>query len=81
MAEPAEPLRLVLEESGDEADDQRRLAALFRLLQEQPGSDRVLLKIHTREDETIELALPTARLDASLRQRLCDAVSGVGAAS
>ena len=69
----------MLEESGDEADDQRRLATLFRLLQEQPGADRVLLTIHTRENETIDLALPSARLDDALRKRLCDAVSGVAA--
>ncbi|HEX5369054.1 MAG TPA: DNA polymerase III subunit alpha, partial [Dehalococcoidia bacterium] len=76
-----EPLHLVLEESGDDNDDQRRLATLFRLLQEQPGPDRVLLSIHTREHETIELALPSARLDDVLRRRLCDAVSGVAAAT
>jgi DNA polymerase-3 subunit alpha len=75
----AEPLHLVLQESADEKDDQRRLSTLFRLLQEQPGPDRVLLTIHTRESETIDLALPSARLDDALRKRLCEAVAGTPA--
>jgi hypothetical protein len=67
-------LRLVLQESEDESDDQKRLGMVFRLLNEQPGIDKVLLTIRTREGEAIDLALPTARLDESLRSRLREAV-------
>ena len=69
-------LRLVLHESEDENDDQKRLGAVFRLLNDQPGIDKVLLTIRTRTGETIDLALPTARLDDTLRSRLRVAVSG-----
>jgi len=74
--EPAPPpqLRLVLNETGDEVADQKRLAAVFRLLQAQPGSDRVLLTIHTGDGNAIELALPTAKLDERLRASLLEAV-------
>ena len=65
---------LVLVESDDEEADQKRLASLFRLLQAQPGDDRVLLTIRTRYDETIELALPSARLDEALRRELENAL-------
>jgi DNA polymerase-3 subunit alpha len=74
--EVAPPLRLVLRESADEDADQKRLATVFRLLQAQPGSDRVLLTIHTRDGDTIDLALPTAKLDTGLRASLEEAVSG-----
>jgi len=80
IAEPAAryeasaPLRLVLKETEDEDADQKRLASVFRLLQAQPGSDRVLLTINTRDGDTIELALPTAKLDEELRRQLTDAV-------
>ncbi len=40
-----------------------------------------MLTIHTRENETIDLALPSARLDEALRKRLCDTVGGVAAAT
>jgi hypothetical protein len=69
-------LRLVLHESEDEGDDQKRLGAVFRLLSEQPGTDKVFLTIKTRAGENIDLALPTAQLDESLRSRLREAVSG-----
>jgi DNA polymerase-3 subunit alpha len=73
---PAPPpaLHLVLRESADEDADQKRLAAVFRLLQAQPGADRVLLTIHTRDGDSIDLALPTAKLDASLSEQLQAAV-------
>ena len=67
---PTGPLRLTLRETADEASDQRRLSALFRALQSQPGNDPVHLTIHTRDGETIELALPTVRMDEALRQTL-----------
>jgi hypothetical protein len=74
-AEPAPPpLRLELTESPDEDADQKRLATVFRLLQAQPGNDRILLTIHTRDGDAIDLALPTAKLDADLRQKLGEAV-------
>ncbi len=64
------PLALVLQESADEEADQKRLAAVFRLLQEHPGNDQVHLTIRTRESDTIDLALPTAALDDALRAAL-----------
>jgi hypothetical protein len=67
-------LRLVLNETADEDAEQKRLATVFRLLQAQPGADRVLLTIHTRDGDAIDLALPTAKLDADLRQKLSQAV-------
>jgi hypothetical protein len=70
-------LRLVLHESEDEGDDQKRLGAVFRLLNEQPGTDKVFLTIRTRAGETIDLALPTAKLDDGLRSRLKEAVGQV----
>jgi len=73
------PLRLVLNETSDEDADQKRLAAVFRLLQAQPGGDRVLLTIHTRDGAAIELALPTAKLDEGLRVSLQEAVAVVTA--
>jgi hypothetical protein len=79
-----ESLRLALREGADEAEDQRRLATIFRLLQEHPGRDDVFLTIKTREGETIELRLPTAHLDEALTAALkaavgldADAASGV----
>jgi hypothetical protein len=77
--EPTEALRLSLKETEDESDDQHRLSTVFRLLQEQPGADKVLLTIHTREGETINLALPTARLDDALCARLREALEGAKA--
>jgi hypothetical protein len=68
------PLRLTLRETSDEAGDQRRLSAVFRALQSQPGTDAVHLTIHTREGETIQLGLPSARLDDALRQTLQEAL-------
>jgi hypothetical protein len=68
-------LRLVLHESEDETDDQKRLGIVFRLLNDQPGTDKVLLTIRTRTGETIDLALPTARLDDTLRTKLREAVA------
>jgi hypothetical protein len=65
---------LVLNETEDEAADQRRLATVFQLLQARPGRNPVLLTIHTRDGETIELGLPTAQLDPTLRERLEEAV-------
>ncbi|MPZ47811.1 MAG: DNA polymerase III subunit alpha [Dehalococcoidia bacterium] len=76
---PEPSLALTLDESADEGADQRRLAAVFRLLQEQPGSDGVRLTIRTRDGESCDLALPSARLDDSLRQRLQDALTAVPA--
>jgi hypothetical protein len=71
---PSGPLRLTLRETADEAGDQRRLSAVFRALQSQPGTDPVHLTIHTRDGETIELALPTVRMDEALRQTLLGAL-------
>jgi DNA polymerase-3 subunit alpha len=70
----APPMRLTLTETADEDADQKRLTAVFRLLQAQPGPDRVLLTIKTRDGDAIELALPTAKLDEELRQKLTEAV-------
>jgi hypothetical protein len=70
------PLRLVLEESGDEAADQARLARLFDLLRANPGGDPVLLTIRTREGEETDLALPSARVDEALETELQSATSG-----
>jgi len=38
----------------------------------------VLLTIRTREGESIDLALPSARLDAALRERLTDLTENYG---
>jgi hypothetical protein len=72
-----ESLRLVLREGNDEAEDQQRLSAVFRLLQDHPGGDDVYLTIKTREGEDIELRMPTATLDEGLRASLEDAVGMV----
>jgi DNA polymerase-3 subunit alpha len=71
---PPAALHLELRETEDEDADRKRLASLFRLLQEQPGPDRVTLTIHTRGGEAIELALPSAKLDEALRSSLQVAV-------
>jgi hypothetical protein len=71
---PPAPFALVLEETPDEAADQKKLAGLFKLLQAHPGNDPVLLTIRTREQETIELSLPSAALDDALRTQLLEAV-------
>jgi DNA polymerase-3 subunit alpha len=70
---------LVLVETDDEDADQKRLAVVFRLLQDHPGNDDVRLTIRTRYDETIDLALPSAQLDDALRREL-EAAIGVEAA-
>ena len=67
-------LALEFEETDDEVADQQRLTAVFRLLQEHPGDDTVLLTIRTRGGEAIDLSLPTAALDGDLRSQICEAV-------
>ena len=74
--EPEGPFSLVMEESPDEAADQRRLAGVFELLQESPGPDAVVLSIRTISGETIGLSLPSATLTDALRTRLREAVAG-----
>jgi DNA polymerase-3 subunit alpha len=73
---PPSALRLVLQETTDEAGDQRRLSSVFRLLQEHPGPDSVHLTIRTRTGEEIDLSLPSAGLDDELRGHLLAAVAG-----
>jgi DNA polymerase III subunit alpha len=73
----AAALHLELHETEDEDVDRKRLASVFRLLQEQPGPDRITLTIHTRGGEGIDLALPTAKLDEALRASLLAAVGDV----
>jgi hypothetical protein len=86
LSEPPEavvtpqPLSLVMRETEDEGGDQRRLAAVFRLLQENPGTDSVNLTIRSLNGEKIDLALPSAHLDDSLRRRLEEALSEAVAA-
>jgi DNA polymerase III subunit alpha len=70
----AAALHLELHETEDEDADRKRLASVFRLLQEQPGPDRITLTIHTRGGEGIDLALPTAKLDEALKASLKAAV-------
>lgn len=79
LSAPPPPLRLQMLESEDEDSDQRRLAAIFRLLQERPGPSPVYLTILTRTNENIDLALPSAALDDALRASLVELV-GSGAA-
>jgi len=74
---PAVALHLELRETEDEPADQKRLTSLFRLLQAQPGTDRVMLTIRTRDGEAIELALPSAKIDQALRTSLQAAVGEV----
>ncbi|HXH22631.1 MAG TPA: hypothetical protein VNN10_11425, partial [Dehalococcoidia bacterium] len=76
-----DPLRLVLEESDDEAADQARLARLFDLLRAHAGEDPVVLTIRTREGEEVDLALPSARVDADLEAALLRTLSGQAAAA
>jgi hypothetical protein len=64
------PLRLVMEETEDEAGDQKRLSALFGLLQERPGADPVYLTIRTRDGDAFDLQLPSAALDEGLKESL-----------
>jgi len=71
---PTAALHLELHETEDEEADRKRLASVFRLIQEQPGSDRVTLTIHTRGGEAIDLALPTTKLDEALRASLQSAI-------
>ncbi len=59
-----------MSETADEEADRKRLASLFRLLQEKPGSDRVTLTIRTRTGEAIDLGLPSAQLDEALKASL-----------
>ena len=47
------------------------------VLQDQPGGDAVFLTIRTREAGSIELALPSARLDDALKQRLLEALNAL----
>ena len=70
VSSKAAPLLLVLEESEDEDADQKRLSAVFRLLQAQPGDDPVNLSIKGRDGDTTDLTLPSARLDEALRAQL-----------
>jgi DNA polymerase-3 subunit alpha len=67
---PPAPLRLYLEESGDEGYDQSRLNRLFDLLRSSPGEDPVVLTILTQEGDEVDLALPSASLDEALVGRL-----------
>ncbi|HLF71804.1 MAG TPA: DNA polymerase III subunit alpha [Dehalococcoidia bacterium] len=76
-----EALQLTLHESDDEDADQRRLAAVFRLLQSNPGSDAINLTIRSRDGCTINLSLPTATLDDALRTQLREAAEGAVAAN
>jgi hypothetical protein len=69
------PLRLQLEETEDEEGDQKRLAAVFRLLQERPGADPVYLTIRTRDGENCDLQLPSATMDEGLKLSLMEILS------
>ncbi len=60
------PLQLSIDETDNEEADQRRLAELFQVLQEHPGPNPVLLKIHTREGDSYDLQMPGAALDSDL---------------
>ncbi len=71
---PAPPLRLILEESDNEAADQQRLAQVFDLLRAHPGDNPVLLTILTRDGQEIDLALPAAALDDALKVGLKEAL-------
>ena len=75
MVTRPQPLRLVMEETEDYDADQKRLSALFSLLQERPGADPVYLTIRTRDGESFELQLPSAALDEGLKESLRSAVS------
>jgi DNA polymerase-3 subunit alpha len=67
---PPASRRLVLQETEDESEDQRRLAAVFRLLRERPGEGRLVLTVRTRDGGEVELALPPASLDDDLLARV-----------
>jgi hypothetical protein len=69
-SQPSNPLRLVLEESGDESADQARLARVFDLLRAHPGDDLVLLTILTREGDEVDVALPGAEVSDALHSQL-----------
>jgi DNA polymerase-3 subunit alpha len=70
-----QPLRLQMEETEDEEGDQKRLAAVFNLLQQRPGADPVYLTIRTRDGDNFDLQLPSAALDEGLKQSLKEILS------
>ncbi len=76
-----EPLVLVLRESDDEGADQRRLASLFRLIQANPGADKVLLRILGGDGQETELALPGTALSDDLRSQLREGVAAPAVAT
>jgi DNA polymerase-3 subunit alpha len=54
-------LLIAVRETHDEEADRLRLAGLMTALVDFPGSDEVRLIVHMRDDQRVELALPTAR--------------------
>jgi DNA polymerase III subunit alpha len=54
-------LLIALRETHDEEADRTRLADLMTALVDFPGGDEVRLVVHMRDDQRVELALPTAR--------------------
>jgi len=79
---PIVPRRLLiaLKETHDEAADRTRLADLMAALTGFPGDDEVRLVVHTRDDERVELALPSARACEELRAKVLEILAESGEA-
>ncbi len=67
---PPAQLRIILEETDDEDSDHDRLRAIVAALGEHAGEDAVVLSIHQRDGEEIDLELPHARRSAELSRAL-----------
>ncbi len=63
-------MKLEIHETTDEAADQRRLAAIMRVINAWPGTEPVTLRMHTVQGEVIDVALPSVSmgLEPHLRQ-------------
>ena len=73
-------LLVALRETHDEEADRSRLAGLMTALGDFPGGDEVRLIVHMRDDQRVELALPTARACDELCARVADLLGDCGEA-
>jgi DNA polymerase-3 subunit alpha len=73
-------LLIAVRETHDEEADRSRLAGLMTALVDFPGSDEVRLIVHMRDDQRVELALPTARACDELCRRVAQLLGEWGEA-
>ncbi len=73
-------LLIAVRETHDEEADRLRLAGLMTALVDFPGSDEVRLIVHMRDDQRVELALPTARACDELCHRVAQLLGEWGEA-